>query len=100
MPTNESVISRRWERQPAIVAVSLVLRADHFKADNSAMAVDISLRGARVRTSLALVPGEWVGVVAKAEFPHAIPTRVVWAQEDESSHWTLAGLEFLETASA
>ena len=93
-------IPRQWERQPATIPIRLVLKADHFKADDSAITVDISLRGARVRTKLALVPGEWVGFVAKGEFPHAIPSRVVWVQEDKSSHWTYAGLEFLDTLAA
>ncbi len=88
---------RRWDRQPSTIPVNLVLKADHFKSDQSAIAVDISLRGMRVRSTLMLVPGEWVGVVAKGQFPHAIPSRVVWAREDELSHWTFAGLEFLET---
>jgi hypothetical protein len=86
---------RRWERRPAAIPVSLVLKADRFKSDDSASTVDISLRGARVRTKLALVPGEWVGLVPKGEFPHAIPTRVVWVQEYESGEWIFAGLEFL-----
>ena len=41
-----------------------------------------------------------MGVINKGDFPHAIPTRVVWVREDESSHWTFAGLEFLETLEA
>jgi len=93
-------IPRQWERQPAAIPIRLVLKADHFKADDSAITVDISLGGARVRTKLALVPGEWVGFVAKEEFPHAIPSRVVWVREDESSHWTYAGLEFVDTLAA
>ncbi len=100
MQNDISGIPRRWERQPAKLPISLVLKADHFKADDSAIAVDISLRGASVRTKLALVPGEWVGVVPSGEFPHAIPTRVVWVREDEYSHWTFAGLEFLDTLAA
>ena len=96
MQTNTSVPPRRWERQPATIPISLVLKADHFKADNSANTVDISLYGAEVRTNPALVPGEWVGVVPKGEFPHAIPTHVVWVREDAASHWTFAGLEFLD----
>jgi hypothetical protein len=96
MQTNTSVPPRRWERQPASIPISLVLKADHFKADNSAITVDISLHGAEVRTNLTLAPGEWVGVVPKGEFPHAIPTHVVWVREDEASRWTFAGLEFLD----
>ncbi|MGA2982447.1 MAG: PilZ domain-containing protein [Terriglobia bacterium] len=95
MRTNTPANLRRWERKPAAIQVSLVLRAEDFKVDDDATTVDISLRGVGVRTALALVPGEWVGVVAKGEFPHAIPTRVVWVREEESGFWTLAGLEFL-----
>ena len=97
MPMNRTVSPRRWNRQPASVPVSLVLKPEVFETDESATALDISLRGAQVRTRLALVPGEWVGVVAKGTFPHAIPTRVVWAREDESTHFVFAGLEFLPT---
>jgi hypothetical protein len=100
MQMAETVNPRRWDRQPASIPISLVLKPEEFKSDDSAVTVDISLRGARVRTRLALVPGEWVGVVAKGEFPHAIPTRVVWVREEESTHWTLAGLEFINTLDA
>ena len=54
---------RRAEREPAAMPISLVLKPERFKSDESAITVDISLRGMKVRTSLALVPGEWVGVV-------------------------------------
>jgi len=91
---------RRWERELATIPIRLVLKAENFKADDSALAVDVSLCGMKVRTNLALVPGEWVGVVPKGEFPHAIPARVVWAREDESSHWTFAGIEFIQTTDA
>ena len=97
MQTNTAANLRRWERDPATIPVSLVLRAEDFKVDDAATTVDISLSGLAVRTTLALVPGEWVGVVAKGEFPHAIPTRVVWVREEEPEYWTLAGLEFLVT---
>jgi hypothetical protein len=96
MQTNTAANSRRWERELATIPVRLVLKAENFKADDSAVTVDISPLGVKVRTTLALIPGEWVGVVPKGEFPHAIPARVVWAREDESSHWTFAGLKFLQ----
>lgn len=97
MPTNSPANVRRSERDPATIPISLVLKAETFMVDNSATTIDISLGGMGVRTTLALVPGGRVGIVAKGEFPHAIPTRVVWAREDKSSYWTLAGLEFLLT---
>ena len=97
MQTNNPVNNRRWEREPAAIPISLVLKAENFKSDTLATTIDVSLSGVGVRTTLALVPGEWVGIVAKGDFPHAIPTRVAWAREDESSHWTIAGLDFLDT---
>ena len=88
---------RRWERRSATIPISLVPKASHSPTDDSAITIDISLHGAKVRTKLTLVPGEMVRFVPKGEFPDAIPTRVVWVQEDESSPWTFAGLEFLNT---
>jgi hypothetical protein len=96
MQTNTPTNPRRWERERATIPISLVLKAEMFRSDDSATTVDVSLRGMRVRTKLTLVPGEWIGVVPKGEFPHAIPARVVWVREDESSHWIFAGLEFLQ----
>lgn len=97
MQTNASVNSRRCERKIATIPIKLVVKADIFNADDSAIAVDISPRGACVRTKLELDPGEWVGVVPKGGYPYAIPTRTIWVREDEFSHWTFAGLEFLNT---
>jgi hypothetical protein len=99
MPTNTEITPRRWERQKTESPVRLVLDPAHFKADNSALALDLSLCGAQVRTNLTLTPGDWVGFVAKGDFPHAIPARVVWAREDDYSHWTFAGIEFIEESS-
>jgi len=96
METKTPTNVRRWDRQPANIPVSIVLKPEHYKKDGAATAIDISLRGMSVRTGLALVPGEWVGIVAKGQFPQAIPARVVWTREDEAK-WTFAGLEFLST---
>ena len=85
---------RRCERQPASIPISLALETAPFKVDDSAITVDISPRGASVRTNLALVRGEWVKVVGKGQYPRPIPALVAWVREDESSHLTLAGLDF------
>ena len=100
MQTNNSTDLRRWERQPTTIQISLVLKAEDDKVDNSASAIDFSLCGVGVLTTLALVPGKRIRIVAKGEFPDDIPTRVIWVREDESNHWTFAGLEFLETLEA
>jgi hypothetical protein len=69
------------------------LEDDPFKLDDSAITVDISPRGASVRTKLALRLGDWVKVAAKGEFKQAIAGLVVWTRKDESDHSTVAGLE-------
>ena len=93
MQENISHTLRRWQRQPSKIRMSLVLDADPIKVDDSAFTVDISRRGASVLTKLALVPGEWVEVVAKGKASRAVAAHVVWVREDESSHSTSAGLE-------
>ena len=94
MPTNSPAKYRRFERKPKTMPVTLVKGAR--KSDGSAFTLDISPRGASVRTKLALVPGEHVGFVPKGELALAIPARAVWVREDECK-WTFAGLEFLDT---
>lgn len=97
MPTSTPADLRRSERVSATIAISLVKGAECFRSDLGATTTDISLYGMRVRTMLTLVPGEWVGVVPKGEFPHAIPAHVVWVREEESSPWICAGIQFLTT---
>jgi hypothetical protein len=93
MQENTCHTPRRWQRQPSKIPISLELEYDHLKADNSALAVDISPCGASVQTNLALVPGEWLKVAACGEISRAVAAHVVWVREDESGHSTLAGLE-------
>ena len=97
METKSAANQRQWEREPAAVPVGLVLSAENFKSDPAATTIDISLAGVGVRTKLFLVPGEWVGIVPKGQFPQAIPARVAWAREDESENVTVAGLTFIHT---
>jgi hypothetical protein len=100
MQENTHANPRRWERQLTIIPIGLVLKTENLMVDNSATIIDFSLRGAGVLTKLALVPGEQVRIVAKGEVQDAIPTRVVWVRDDGPQHWTLAGLEFLDTLEA
>ncbi len=97
MQDNTPRTPRRWERREASIPISLMLKAGDSKNDDAATTIDISLHGARVRTKLALVAGDWVGFVPKGEFAYAIPSRVVWVRVYESSNWALAGIEFTNT---
>lgn len=98
MPTNDRANARLWERQLATIEVSLVLNADDQKVDNSATITDFSPGGVGVLTTLALVPGDEVKIVAKGDIRRAVPARVVWVEEAEPSNLIYAGLEFLFNA--
>ena len=97
MFTNVHAKVRRSERELVSYQIGLVTRTKGycgFGRDDNAMTVDVSFHGMRVRTALALNPGDWVGVVRQGGFPHAIPARVAWVREDRSTYWVLAGIEF------
>ena len=89
---------RRAEREPATLPISLVLRSESRPTRHEATTIDISLGGAGVQTYLELVPGDWVGIVLHGDFPHAIPSRVVWVRpKDAAGLFYLVGLQFLDT---
>jgi hypothetical protein len=85
---------RLWQRQASNIPISLILEDAPFKAHDQATTVDISPRGASVRTQLALVRGEWLNVATNGEFTQAMAAIVVWVRYDQASQLTSAGLEF------
>jgi len=95
MPSNAPSAIRRSDRESTAIPISLVKRSGGFRQDDAATTIDVSLNGMQVRTALPLAQDEWVGVIAKDEFPHAIPAHVVWVKVDEKTLWTFAGIEFL-----
>ncbi len=95
MQTMSAVDLRRWEREPAAIPISLVLKADKSKSDTFTATIDVSLSGVGVRTSLALVPRQEVVIVIKGQFTQTVPARVIWVREDESGNSKIAGLKFL-----
>jgi PilZ domain len=68
------------------------------KVEHDAWMVDISARGARVRTALVLLAGQIVGMLPSSDTGQANRYRVVWVER--SSSGCLAGLELLETSQA
>ena len=94
MPTVNAADLRRWVREPAVIHVNLVLKADKPKSDTSTATTDVSLSGLGVRTTLTLVPKQEVAIVMERHFSRTIPARVVWVREDKSSNSTIAGLKF------
>ena len=85
----------RSERIPARIPIRLVVVSDDFSVEREASTVDVSGRGVRVRTPLALLPGDTVGVISCGAYRRAIPARVVWTQHAGTDQWSVAGLEYL-----
>ncbi len=86
---------RRWEREPAAIAVNLVLKADKLRSDTFAGTIDVSLCGVCVRTTLTLLPRQGVAIILEGQFSRTLPARVVWVRKEASSNSTIAGLKFL-----
>jgi hypothetical protein len=91
---------RQSQRIPAAIPIRLVVESEDFKAEHEASTIDLSLRGVKVRTSFALLPGETVGVITRGDSRYAISARVVWVHRVGTDLWSLAGLEFLDTMPA
>ena len=88
---------RQSQRIPATISVRLLLQSEGLKVEHEAFTIDLSPEGAKVRTPLALLPGETVEIVAGGDCQRAIAASVVWAKRSGADGWSLAGLEFLET---
>ena len=95
MQANNHADLRRWVREPVDIPVGLVLKANESNSDTTTAALNISLSGVSVRTLHALIPGQEVAIVIEGYLSRTIPARVVWARNDESRSWTVAGLKFL-----
>ena len=87
---------RSLQRVSATIPISLLLDSEGSKTGHDAFTVDISRKGARIRTTFVLLPGEMVGIVPFGDSGKTIPSRVVWV-EPATLFGSLAGLEFLET---
>ena len=91
------VVSYATERQSrrvsATIPISLLMEWEDPTTKHNAWMVDISSKGARVRTALVLLAGQIVGILA-GDSGQATPYRVVWVER--SSSGSLAGLALLE----
>ena len=91
---------RQSERIPATISIGLVVESEAFKVEHQASTIDFSVRGAKVQTPFALLPGETVEIITMGDSRHAISARVVWAHRVGTDLWSLVGLAFLDTLPA
>jgi hypothetical protein len=97
MQVDSYATERHSRRVSATIPISLLMQPEDSKTKHDAWMVDISSKGARVRTALVLLAGQIVGILA-GDSGQATPYRVVW--EERSSSGCLAGLSLLETSQA
>jgi hypothetical protein len=82
--------SRRLERSTANLQMTL----QGTKSRHKVWAVDISLLGARIRSTEVLVPGQMVLLIPSERSQTVYPCRVVWISPSGPQLYTEAGLEF------
>jgi len=90
-----SPIARRSERLSATIPVTLLVGSHGKKTAHDALTVDLSPRGARVRPTVVLTPGQTLEFLPKEGPSYSVPTRVVWVGAAQSKRVGQAGLEFL-----
>ena len=86
---------RRSERRIAKIAIVVFVDHEHEPGGSDACTVDVSTLGARIRSDLALTPGQMVEVVP-VNGDNSVAARVVWVGKPASELQGQAGLEFLD----
>lgn len=89
---------RRSQRVSVTIPISLLLQPEDSKTAHDAWMVDISTKGARIRTAVVLLARQIVEIIPTADAAQAIQYRVVWVER--SSSGSLAGLALLEPSQA
>lgn len=92
---NESAI-RQAKRIYVHVPVEIVVDSDGAKISYPASTVDFSTHGARVRTNIALVPGEHVSFIWHGAMPQSLQGQVVWSAPSQPEQPREAGLQFAQ----
>lgn len=87
---------RQAERRDVSKEIAFVVDSDRSKITQSAFAVDLSMLGARIRTSLKLEPGQHITVIPKEGSAQAVPSRVIWVSEQGRWGHGEAGVAFLQ----
>ena len=94
MPTsNES--SRRSQRIYVNMPIRVVVDFEGTDVAHEMTSVDFSTLGIRVRSSIAMVPGEHVGCVVPG-WQAAVPGRVIWSAPARAQQQRETGIEFLK----
>jgi hypothetical protein len=86
---------RRSERRIAKIAIVVFVDREREQGGSDACTVDVSTLGARIRSDLALTPGQMVEVVP-VNGAESVAARVVWVGKPASELQGQAGLEFLD----
>ncbi len=86
---------RRCERIVGRFSTSLLVDTRGAKLKYPAYVIDLSELGLRLKSEIALSPGQTVEVV----FTEPVPSRIVWAGKPRTQQEHEAGLEYLRKSS-
>ena len=95
MPTSNESNRRRSQRIYVNMPISLVVDFEGTDVSHEMTTVDFSTLGIRVRSSIAMVPGEHVGCVVPG-WRTAVPSRVIWSAPARAQQQRETGIEFLK----
>ena len=88
---------RRYPRRPFEGRLMVLFDFAGRGAAREASTVDLSPKGARIRTDLELVRGQSVDLLAKNSV-NTVPSQVVWVGNTGPDHVREIGLQFLHGA--
>ena len=96
MPIDSSFVPRKFEREPVHKIAHILVQSGEEQLGAGAYTLDMSARGSRVHTPLALEPGQIVEFQPD-DSNFVTRCRVVWRGSPASASEGQAGIEFLET---
>ena len=88
--------TRRSDRIYIRVPVEIMVDFEGAKISYPASTVDFSTLGARVQTTIALVPGENVNFIWRGAKSQSVPSQVIWSAHGRPEQSREAGLQFLQ----
>jgi hypothetical protein len=98
MATVDPILERRSRRHKVIMPIALVANPDGERALVPASALDFSLDGLRIQTSVRLSIGELIHIQLEKDPTELRQYKVVWTKPDGALRPAQAGLRSLESA--
>ncbi len=96
MARDPNVFSRRYDRVPVSIPVTLIIESEGKRIGHPSYMVDVSERGIKIKANVPVTIGQVVEVVPAEGPRYAVRSRVVWVGKAGSDQEGRLGLEFLD----